>query len=180
MATFIAVPSSFSFFGLSFSNFSRYLKALVYFSPAFSQFFSLNCALPIALRSSAISILFGMVKSWISSGQIGYLSPVPSSSNFWALWTYFKILPFGAIPSSSPGASSPHIEILQSFCGFSPFFSIFSRRLTVDIPFMTLPNTTCLPSKCGVGTVVIKNFGGIHYKAMGSSNNPLLSMYHNH
>ena len=88
MATLIPVPSSFSFFGLSFSNFSRYLKALVYFSPAFNHFFSLNCALPIALRSSAISILFGMVKSWISSGQIGYLSPVPSSSNFWALWTY--------------------------------------------------------------------------------------------
>jgi hypothetical protein len=27
----------------------------------------------------------------------------------------------------------------------------------MDLPAMTSPNTTCLPSKCGVGTVVMKN-----------------------
>ncbi|KAI9908743.1 hypothetical protein PsorP6_003607 [Peronosclerospora sorghi] len=32
-----------------------------------------------------------------------------------------------------------------------------STRFTISKPSTTLPNTTCLPSRCGVGTVVMKN-----------------------
>jgi len=33
-----------------------------------------------------------------------------------------------------------------------------SIDLTTSIPLVTLPNTQCLPSRCGVGTVVMKNW----------------------
>ena len=34
----------------------------------------------------------------------------------------------------------------------------FSMASTTSLPFMTLPNTVCLPSSQGVGTVVMKNW----------------------
>ncbi len=33
-----------------------------------------------------------------------------------------------------------------------------SIALTTSSPAITIPNTVCLPSKCGVGTVVMKNY----------------------
>lgn len=45
-----------------------------------------------------------------------------------------------------------------TFTGFSSFVSIPSSIFTTPIPFSTLPKTTCFPSRCGVGTVVIKNW----------------------
>ncbi len=44
-----------------------------------------------------------------------------------------------------------------TFMGFSSFVSIPSSIFTTPIPFSTWPKTTCLSSRCGVGTVVIKN-----------------------
>lgn len=48
--------------------------------------------------------------------------------------------------------------ILLTLAGFSPFTSTFSSILTTPIPLITWPNTTCFPSRWGVGTVVIKNW----------------------
>lgn len=48
--------------------------------------------------------------------------------------------------------------ILLTLAGFSPFTSTFSSILTTPIPLITWPNTTCFPSRWGVGTVVMKNW----------------------
>lgn len=45
-----------------------------------------------------------------------------------------------------------------TFTGASSCVSMDSSILTTPIPFSTWPKTTCLPSKCDVGTVVMKNW----------------------
>ena len=44
------------------------------------------------------------------------------------------------------GTSRPRLPVL-----------VFSILVTTSMPSTTLPNTTCLPSRKGVGTVVMKN-----------------------
>lgn len=49
---------------------------------------------------------------------------------------------------------------------------------TTPIPFNTCPNTTCLPSKCGVGTVVMKNWEPLVFgPALAMLSKPTLSCY---
>jgi hypothetical protein len=43
------------------------------------------------------------------------------------------------------------------FFGAKYVTSVCSMRRTQLMPFMTLPNTTCLPSRWGVSVVVMKN-----------------------
>lgn len=55
---------------------------------------------------------------------------------------------------------SPHCAITTSMFGTSlPLYPVFvaSILLTTSMPSTTLPNTTCFPSRKGVGTVVMKN-----------------------
>ena len=53
---------------------------------------------------------------------------------------------------------SPHWAITTSWFGFSLVVRVFSIFLTTSMPSTTLPNTTCLLLRKGVGTVVIKNW----------------------
>lgn len=46
---------------------------------------------------------------------------------------------------------------MVTFTGLSSVVSIPSSIFTTPIPFSTWPKTTCLSSRCGVGTVVMKN-----------------------
>ena len=85
------------------------------------------------------------VSVW-SSGKSSYGSPVESGA-FWP-----------AASASSP-VSSPQSVIITSLEGLSPgCVGRFSILRTMDLPLRTSPNTTCLPSRCGVGTVVTKNW----------------------
>lgn len=55
---------------------------------------------------------------------------------------------------------SPHKEMTTGNCGASfGFVRVFSILRTTSIPSMTLPKTTCLLSRKGVGTVVMKTRG---------------------
>ena len=56
---------------------------------------------------------------------------------------------------------SPHCAITTSRFGMSlPRYPVlvFSILRTISMPSMTFPNTTCFPSRKGVGTVVMKNW----------------------
>ncbi len=60
-----------------------------------------------------------------------------------------------------PPHISPHCEMTTSRFGTSlPLYPVlvFSILRTTSMPSATLPNTTCLPSRKGVGTVVMKNW----------------------
>ena len=49
--------------------------------------------------------------------------------------------------------------MVTSLVGLSPgWVGMFSILRTRDLPFSTSPKTTCFPSRCGVGTVVTKNW----------------------
>ena len=51
------------------------------------------------------------------------------------------------------------LTILMSSFGLSSFpHFTFSMRITTSIPLTTRPNTVCLLSSQGVGTVVMKNW----------------------
>ena len=45
----------------------------------------------------------------------------------------------------------------HTFLGLLSSTGVFSSSLTTLHPLVTLPKTTCFPSRCGVGTVVMKN-----------------------
>lgn len=65
-----------------------------------------------------------------------------------------------------------------TFTGVSSFVSIDSNMLTSPIPFNTCPKTTCLPSKCGVGTVVKKNWEPLVFgPALAMLSKPTVSCY---
>lgn len=65
-----------------------------------------------------------------------------------------------------------------TFTGVSSFVSIDSSMFTTPIPFSTCPKTTCLPSKCGVGTVVMKNWEPLVFgPALAMLSKPTLSCY---
>ncbi len=81
-----------------------------------------------------------------SSGKSSYGSPVSSGD-------------FCAAASASSPESSPQLVMTTSLLGLSPLcVRRFSISRTTDLPLRTSPKTTCLPSRCGVGTVVIKNW----------------------
>lgn len=52
---------------------------------------------------------------------------------------------------------SPHCATTTSVAGLSPRSRVFSTFRTTSIPSTTLPKTTCLLFRNGVGTVVMKN-----------------------
>lgn len=55
-------------------------------------------------------------------------------------------------------ATTPQSAMTTGVCGRSlPSVSTISMRLTSAIPSATSPNTTCLPSRCGVVRNVMKN-----------------------
>lgn len=59
----------------------------------------------------------------------------------------------------SEGSSSPEAEMTTGWAGRSASrVRAFSILRTMDLPAMTSPKTTCLPSRWGVGTVVMKNW----------------------
>lgn len=61
--------------------------------------------------------------------------------------------------SASAPVSSPQEMMVTSLVGLSPgWVGRFSILRMMDLPFRTSPNTTCLPSRWGVGTVVTKNW----------------------
>lgn len=67
---------------------------------------------------------------------------------------------------------------MTTFTGASSFVSIDSSIFTTPIPFNTCPKTTCLPSKCGVGTVVMKNWEPfVLGPALAMLSKPTLSCY---
>ena len=66
--------------------------------------------------------------------------------------------PMGAEFGSS-GESWPQSAMTHGSTGTSPLdVSLFSMARTTDLPRTTSPNTTCLPSRCGVGLQVMKNW----------------------
>ncbi|BAS81033.1 Os02g0761150 [Oryza sativa Japonica Group] len=61
-------------------------------------------------------------------------------------------------PSLAPSGSSPQSTITISVIGRSDSpTETCSIERTTPIPFITLPKTTCFPSRCGVRVVVMKN-----------------------
>lgn len=82
----------------------------------------------------------------LSSGKSSYGSPVLSA------------VLVSANAASSP-VSCPQLVMVTSWFGLSPgWVGRFSILRTMDLPLRTSPNTTCFPSRCGVGTVVTKNW----------------------
>lgn len=74
------------------------------------------------------------------------------------------------------GSSDTSTEF--TFTGVSSFVSMDSSIFTTPIPFNTCPKTTCLPSKWGVGTVVIKNWEPLVFgPAFAMLSRPTLSCY---
>lgn len=73
-----------------------------------------------------------------------------------ACWTW---IPFSAAWLCGQIYISPHCAIVTSVAGLlSPLTRVFSTLCTTSIPSITLPKTTCLLFKNGVGTVVMKNW----------------------
>jgi len=84
-----------------------------------------------------------------------YAHPVSCSSLLLSRQEFRSFSPnFGARPSAH---ISPHCAIDTSCTGFSRTVLTNSTFLTTSMPSTTFPKTTCLPSKNGVGTVVMKN-----------------------
>lgn len=66
---------------------------------------------------------------------------------------------FWSATSASEPVSWPQEVMVTSFVGLSPpCVGRFSILRTRDLPERTSPKTTCLPSRWGVGTVVMKNW----------------------
>lgn len=71
--------------------------------------------------------------------------------------------PHGGLSSASDtlmvSTEPPSLSHKNTFTaiGASSSVAIDSSIFTTPNPFNTCPKTTCLPSKCGVGTVVMKN-----------------------
>lgn len=65
-----------------------------------------------------------------------------------------------------------------TFTGTSSLVSMDSSIFMTPIPFNICPKTTCLPSKCGVGTVVMKNCEPLVFgPALAMLSRPTLSCY---
>lgn len=75
------------------------------------------------------------------------------SSRFWGRLVFGNItLKLSLLKKKNPTAET------FTFTGASSCVSMDSSILTTPSPFSTWPKTTCLPSKCDVGTVVMKNW----------------------
>lgn len=72
--------------------------------------------------------------------------------------------------------SDAHFSRKRTTTGASSLVSVDSSIFTIPKPFNTCPKTTCFPSKCGVATVVMKNWEPLVFgPALAMLSRPTLS-----